>query len=263
MKTWQCQSLADLELVQEILDEMGEGNHGHFVPEDGGDPGDSGFVPEPLSLHDLFDVPTDPLTQEHAEAVDLLFPDPVEPDSTQEDVDRPLRTPSPPQLSPVNLVCRREQELEELGAEIDLTCHEKMFTDSEDEGEGAPQNGGSGERDGFRLDCPEQPGQGCLSCHVHRCTMGDPTLMCSLCYMRLNSHCIYSPVSEPEEEEGDESSRERPRPSTSAQGVTQRPQKRQHADVLTDPPQLGAVCALLGPQEEPLDLSCKRSRPES
>ncbi len=41
-------------------------------------------------------------------------------------------------------------------------------------------------------DCPERPGQECRSCKQHREMSGDPSILCSLCYMRLTACFVYS-----------------------------------------------------------------------
>ncbi|QHR77486.1 E1A [Squirrel monkey adenovirus] len=262
MRTLCLTALEELELIQEVLDDLGEGGNGGEQP----------------SLSELFDVEWDGvITNQHGVDAEMLFPEDLfpeqeEPDSTsgggEEDENRELHTPSPPVLSPAEQVHREERELEDLGGDIDLRCYERMFSETEDEGEdGGSGSSSTGEQNGFRLDCPPVPGQDCLSCHFHRCTMGDPTLHCSLCYIRLTNYCIYSPVSEPEEEEETEGAgeprREAAAAASTSSGVTHSPQKRPHPSGPSPPnppPHLQSVCEMLGGNEEPLDLSCKRAR---
>lgn len=88
----------------------------------------------------------------------------------------------------------------------ELVCHEVLGESSEEEGEG-PQHEDLGIcleeapemilNSDFVLDHPAVPGVDCMSCDYHRKRAElDGIIKCSLCYMRENSHCVYSKYSQ-------------------------------------------------------------------
>ncbi|AWY10555.1 E1A [Polar bear adenovirus 1] len=114
-----------------------------------------------VSLYDLFDISPEPQ------------PAPIE-----EGEPEVLRTPS---ISPVPSPAILTPPLTpESVPEMDLSCYEDMPPSSEDESEP------------IVLDYPEVPGQQCSSCNQFRDRLGDPYVLCSLCYMRRISTFVYS-----------------------------------------------------------------------
>lgn len=169
---------------------------------------------EAPSLHDLFDVPFPDEEEANAAAVEEFFPvallreaEAAEHDCVElDEVHGVLETPPPPVLSPapLELAPCRTAAVAAPGSqvELDLECHEEMFSDSESDSD----SGGARERvwwsaledtdtasEGeLRVDCPERPGERCLTCNFHRAMSGDPQVYCALCYMRLTSYQVFS-----------------------------------------------------------------------
>ncbi|AFD10556.1 E1a [Simian adenovirus 18] len=151
-------------------------------------------LPE-VSLHDLFDVEVEsPDGDPNEEAVDGMFPDWMisQSESAEGSADSGVSGVG-------NLV----------EVDLDLKCYEEGFPPSDSETDEASEAEGQEEsvcgyvkiNEGENLlvlDCPDQPGHGCRACDFHRGTSGNPEAICALCYMRLNEHCIYSPVSDAE-----------------------------------------------------------------
>ncbi|AGT51244.1 E1A 27 kDa protein [Human adenovirus 4] len=146
---------------------------------------------ETPSLHDLYDLEVDvPEDDPNEEAVNDLFSDAA-------------LLAAEEALSPRH--GRGDKKIPWLkGEEMDLHCYEECFPPSDDEYEQAIQNAASqgvqAASESFALDCPPLPGHGCKSCEFHRMNTGDKAVLCALCYMRAYNHCVYSPVSDADDE---------------------------------------------------------------
>nr|P10407.1 RecName: Full=Early E1A protein; AltName: Full=Early E1A 28 kDa protein [Human adenovirus E4]AAA67091.1 E1A [Human adenovirus E4] len=212
------------------------------------------------SLHDLYDLEVDvPEDDPNEKAVNDLFSDAAllaaeEASSPSSDSDSSLHTPRHD---------RGEKEIPGLKWEkMDLRCYEECLPPSDDEDEQAIQNAAShgvqAVSESFALDCPPLPGHGCKSCEFHRINTGDKAVLCALCYMRAYNHCVYSPVSDADDETPTtESTLSPPEIGTSPSDNIVRPVpvratgRRAAVECLDD---------LLQGGDEPLDL-CTRKRP--
>ncbi|AAT84613.1 E1A [Simian adenovirus 3] len=223
---------------------------------------------EDFSLHDLYDI--DPGVEGQAdewlESVDGFFPDAM---LLEADLPPSHNSNTEPESAAIPQLS---------SGELDLACYETMPPESDEEDSGISnptdymvskaiailkEDDDDGD-DGFRLDAPAVPGRDCKSCEYHRERTGDPCMLCSLCYLRLNAAFVYSPVSdveEPDSTTGNEEEKPSPpkltqrcRPNIlrpSAQRVSSR--KRAAVNCIED---------LLEEPTEPLDLSLKRPRPQ-
>ncbi|AAW33241.1 E1A 29.1 kDa protein [Human mastadenovirus B] len=217
---------------------------------------------DPPTLHDLYDLEVDGPEDPNEEAVNGFFTD-----SMLLAADEGLDINPPPEtLDTPGVVVesgRGGKKLPDLGAaEMDLRCYEEGFPPSDDEdGEieqsihTAVNKGVKAASDVFKLDCPELPGHGCKSCEFHRNNTGIKELLCSLCYMRMHCHFIYSPVSDDESPSPDSTTSlpeiQAPAPANVCKPIPVKPKpgKRPAVDKLED---------LLEGGDGPLDLSTRK-----
>lgn len=148
---------------------------------------------EDFSLHDLYDI--DPGTENETDslvsAVDEFFPE-----SMLLEADMPPQLESPGQPGAGGVMPTLSPE------DVDLRCYEAMLPESEDEdsGIGDPTRAMvsqamevlKDQEKNFVLDAPEIPGRDCKSCRYHRDRTGEPNILCSLCYLRINAAFVYS-----------------------------------------------------------------------
>ncbi|AEF59040.1 E1a [Simian adenovirus 20] len=225
-----------------------------------------------FSLHDLYDIDpgteteTDPL----ATAVDEFFPE-----SMLLEADMPPHLESPVQPGAGGAMPTLSPE------DVDLKCYENM-PESEDEDSGICEPTRAmvsqalevlkDQEENFVLDAPPVPGRDCKSCRYHRDRTGESTVLCSLCYLRINAAFVYSklffvlgPISDAEEPDSTTGSvDDKPSPPQ----MTEKPE-RPRPNILKPKPQrvssrrrlaVDSIQDLLLDPLEPLDLSLKRPR---
>nr|QYW15026.1 E1A [Bat mastadenovirus] len=128
---------------------------------------------DPPTLHDLFDVSLPGPFPDFSPDVELLFPTSVVEEAERQNEEVRCETPV---------------------VEVELECNESMISTTPEGSVGTPEEEESEAGPSSRWG-PLEPGDSprpCRACTYHRIESGDPTVKCSLCYMKDTYYQVYS-----------------------------------------------------------------------